>query len=455
MSRTLLRALSLVLCAAAVAAGASVPQSARAAPAPTTPAGVLYGLGDGAGQFARCADTTAQCCYEDPGTCPAGSVTGYWDNPWFRALASPHSAHRLRYVRLFVSIDAVAQYNGSSTAPGCAPSQVLRQPWTDIAHRAQPAGESLQDLVAGLVEAHADGLIPVVSLSGYPIASSRPSFSDAAPDPTTPAGYWSYRCGIEGILGALARLPTDEQPHIWEPFNEPDRVKLYSSPADAPASSTAPGCAVTPAGIPDGAAKAACLYVMADELIHGFAGHASDTLLAGVFSRLSPVYLEQYAAQLAHVLPATAFPTQWAVHDYGAVTRAYQGHGASLDPLAAFDRDLGTDTGGRAASLWITETGMLLTSRSHVGHCPAVGADPAGTIGACINGNGPAQLADLVAFLQLSRAGSSVPITHVFWYEWQAEPAWDSGLTDAAGLPRPGWCALYGSGSCAGSIDAP
>ena len=175
--------------------------------------------------------------------------------------------------------------------------------------------------------------------------------------------------------------------------------------------------------------------MLADRLIHGFAGHADDPLLAGVFSRLSPAYLKQYVAQLARALPAAEFPSSWAVHDYGAVTRGYQG--SSLAPLAAFDEDLGTDTGGRAKSLWITEAGMLLTSRSKRGDCPAAGADPAGTIGACINGNGPAQLADIISFFELPRAGTSVPITHLFWYEWQGEPAWDSGITDAAGSAAP------------------
>ena len=207
----------MLLCCAVVAA-------CLPAPAAASGGSVLYGLGDGAGQFARCADVTAGCCYGNPASCPAGTVTGYWNDPWFKALASPQSAHRLRYVRLFVSLDAAAEFNGSTTSPGCVASRVLQRSWTDTAQRAQPAGESLQDLMAGLVQAHADGLTPVISISGYPISSSRPSFASAAPNPTTTAGYWSYRCGVDGILGAVSRLPADEQPHVWEPFNEPDRV---------------------------------------------------------------------------------------------------------------------------------------------------------------------------------------------------------------------------------------
>ena len=81
--------------------------------------------------------------------------------------------------------------------------------------------------MAGLVQAHADGLTPVVSITGYAVPSSRPSFDAPAPDPTTTAGYWDYRCGVEGILGAISRLPADQQPHVWEPFNEPDTVAPY------------------------------------------------------------------------------------------------------------------------------------------------------------------------------------------------------------------------------------
>jgi hypothetical protein len=489
MARTLPRALPLLLSCAAIAACAltlastsaatgsgSASGSASASSSSSSPAArtVLYGIGDSAGHFAECVDATSSCCYGDPASCPAGTVTGYWNDPWFKALTSSASAHRVRYVRLFVSIDAVAAFNGSTTSPGCDASRVLQQPWTDAAGRPHPAGESLQDLLAGLVQAHADGLTPVVSIAGYPIASARSSFQSPAPDPTTPAGYWSYRCGVEGILGAVSRLPADEQPHVWEAFNEPDTIPIYQMPggestgaasstgssapaSDAassvqPSSGAAPGCAVTPTGIADGPAKAACGYVLADRLIHGFAGHAGDTLLAGVFSHLSPTYLQQYVAQLAHALPAAEFPASWAVHDYSGVTRGYQG--SSLDALAAWDKDLGADSGGRAKDVWITETGMLLSSRRRVDGCPANGTDPAHTLGACLSGDSADQLSDLASFFEMPSAGTSVPITHLFWYQWQGAPTWDSGLTDAAGVPRTAWCAFFGSGNCTGSQGA-
>ena len=91
----------------------------------------------------------------------------------------------MSFVRLFVSIDAVSQFNGSAASPGCGPSQVLQQSWYDTAGRLHRAGESLQDLMVGLAQAHADGLTPVVSITGYAVPSSRPSFDAPAPDPMT------------------------------------------------------------------------------------------------------------------------------------------------------------------------------------------------------------------------------------------------------------------------------
>ena len=97
---------------------------------------------------------------------------------------------------------------------------------------------------------------------------------------------------------------------------------------------------------------------------------------------------------------------------------------------------------------------MLLSSRHRLPGCPATGSDPADTLGACLSVNGAAQLADVSSFFALPRAGTSVPITHLFWYQWQGAPTWDSGLIDAAGVPRQAWCAFFGSGTCTGSQGA-
>jgi hypothetical protein len=120
-------AVTIVMAATAVTAGMAV-----AAPGPAG-AQVSYGLGDAQGQFAH-----------------------YYANPWFKALTRPASVHRITYVRFFVAYDAVAQWNGSTTAPGCVDSRVQSQPWVDPAGRSYAAGQSWDDLVTSLEAAFAE-----------------------------------------------------------------------------------------------------------------------------------------------------------------------------------------------------------------------------------------------------------------------------------------------------------
>jgi hypothetical protein len=72
-----------------------------------------------------------------------------------------------------------------------------------------------------------------------------------------------------------------------------------------------------------------------------------------------------------------------------------------------------------------------------------------------VNGNAARQALAADAFFALPQAGVAVPITHLFWYQWQGEFNWDSAIVDAAGLPRAPWCAFYGSGVCNGDPSAP
>src|SRR5665811_989034 len=120
-----------------------------------------YGLGDAPGTFAHCTIAAA------PGSCPASATGGYYSDPNFRALTGPASAHRINQVRLFVAYDAIEEYNGSPTSPGCTLSRVAQQSWRDGAGRLHGAGQSWNDLQAGLLAARADGLQPVVSIAGY------------------------------------------------------------------------------------------------------------------------------------------------------------------------------------------------------------------------------------------------------------------------------------------------
>ena len=411
--------------------------------------GVTYGYADAMGSYASCLSTTPACCDTRTATCQAATLSGNYAAPLFEELESPASAHQVTEVRLFVTYDAVQEWNGSVSAPGCTYSRVLDESWHDGADRLHEAGESYQDLVAGLIEAHAQGLTPVIAITGYGSPEAKPAWDEPAPDPTTTAGYWAYRCGVRGILSALSQLPADVQPHTWEAFNEPDGFGVFRSLDGQQASS----CAVGTQGQPDGAAKAACLYPLAVRSIHGFTGHGQDTVIAGTFIHPSVSYLATYVGETIKLLPGAAFPSTWSVHDYRDVSADF--NGTSPTDLAAFDAALATYTGGLATDLWVTEAGTLLTDRQQSGDCPAAGPDAAGTLGACLEGQAVTQTASANEFFALATVADAVPITHLFWYEWAAEPNWDSGLVDAAGAPRTSWCVFYGSGTCTGSPDTP
>jgi hypothetical protein len=421
----------------------------------TPPAGaVTYGLGDAAGSFASCDVGGTACCADSTGTCPDGAVLGYWANPLFRDLTTPTSRHRITEVRFFVPYDAIAQWNGSTTAPQCVFSQVLDRSWYDPAARFHPAGEAWNDLRSGLIAARADGLTPIVTITGYASPAARPPWDVPGPDPTTAAGWWELHCGVQGILGAVSRLPAGDQPHTWEAFNEPDGLPVYNGPG-----ATGPGaCRVSaPGAAPvDGAAKAACVYVLIASQIHAFAGRAADTVIAGTLSQPSRPYLAAYASQLNRQLGPTQYPAVWSVHDYGDVTRSYAG--ADLGPLSAFDAALRVDTAGRAQDLWVTEAGTELTDVAPAPEChtaAALATGRTGTLGGCVDGDAAAQALAAQAFFAIPQAGTAVPISHLFWYQWQGQPNWDSGLIDAAGQPRAPWCAFYGSGVCDGNPTAP
>jgi hypothetical protein len=425
----------------------TVPTTTTAAT--NAPGTVTYGLADGAGSYASCLPTDPDCCSAQHGTCRAATLSGMYAAPLFTELLTPASAHQITDVRLFVNYDAVQEWNGSTTAPGCRYSRVLNQSWYDGGGRLHESGEAWKDLLAGLIEAHAQGLTPVVAIDGYGSPEARPAWDQPAPDPTTTAGYWEYRCGVGGILGALAQLPAALQPHTWEAFNEPDGFPVFRSLDGAQAS----GCPVGATGQPDGAAKAACLYPIAADTIHGFAGHSQDTVIAGTFIHPSSSYLATYVAAMAKLMPGAAFPSIWSVHDYRDVSADYAG--SAPTELAGFDQALATDTGGLAKELWVTEAGVLLTDHQRGSTCPAAGPDAGGTIGACLQGQAANQTSSANEFFALAKVAGAVPITHLFWYEWQAEPEWDSGLVDAAGTPRTSWCVFYGSGSCTGSPSTP
>ncbi len=405
---------------------------------------VTYGIADAPGQFARCTPTDPDCCAEQSARCDLGEMSGYFDNPRFLKLLTPVSAHRIRDVRLFVPYDAVEAFNGSTRSPGCVYSRVREQSWS-VPDGEQAPGEAIDELVAGIIQARAEGLTPVVSIAGYPFPSGRPAWDPPIADPTTTSGYWAYRCGVQGILSELSRLPAWEQPHLWEAINEPEAFAIFRGSDAAPAT----GCDVGSEPQPDGPAKAACDEAIASTVIHGFAGHADDSVIAGTFQHPYVGYLGAYVTELARQMPGARFPGVWSVHDYPEVTDAYAVPNAT--ELARFDAALARDTGGRAHSLWITEAGAVLTSTVRSGDCPAVGVDTAGSLGACINGQAARQAAGARAFFKLPHVAAAVPITHLFWYQFTGAPHWDSGLVDPTGVPRAAYCVFYGHGDCTGN----
>jgi hypothetical protein len=433
--------------ATTTATTATAPVGTATAPA-AAPGAVTYGIGDAPGVYARCDTGASSCC--DPATvrCDPDHMDGFFHQALFQRLTAPASAHRVGEVRIFVAYDAVQEFNGSTSSPGCRYSRALHDAWTDLAGREHAPGQSYGDLLAGVIEARAQGLEPIVAIAGYASPHAKPSWDPPAPDPTTTAGYWNYRCGVQGILSALSRLPDWAQPHVWEAMNEPDGLDVYRSLDGRQATSCAPGAD----GQADGAAKAACDESIASSLIHGYVGHAQDTVIAGAFIHPSLRYLSEYVTALDREMPGAAFPQTWSVHDYGDVTGAYAG--ATATRLAAFDQALATDTAGRAHDLWITEAGTVLTDRHPGPGCAAVGVDAGGTLGACVNGSTSRQATSAAAFFALPGVATAVPITHLFWYQFQSAPNWDSGLVDDAGRPRAGYCAFFGSGVCDGNPNA-
>ena len=412
---------------------------------------VVYGFGDAPGLFAQCATSDAPC---------SGQVTGYWNDPGFTALGSAGSAHRLTMIRLYVAYDAVATSNGRR---GCTASNPWRYPYTDQVGRLYPRQYAWEELYNGLTRAHADGLVPLVAISGYSSYTAVKAYAGASaagdpaePDPTTSSGERAFECGIRGIMSALDRtLPAAERPHYWEAWNEPNGGCRYlnndCTPARCARMDEASPCSATG---PDewschdradtGAARAACLAVQMAVQIRATPGHRADTLLDGAFAWPSIGYLAPYYRLLAS---QTAVQPTWSVHDYGDPTASDALGSDQTSLLAGFDAAL-SSLGCGGCQIWVTEAGAILpdTDTSYAGLSLPCGA----TLGECVNGNRAAQAAGAEGFFNLARVGP-LPVTHLFWYEFTGPVAsdWDSGLVDAGGTPREPYCAWLGWGECA------
>jgi hypothetical protein len=427
---------------------------------------VTYGISDAQGQFATCPTS------DDPCSSPTG-VSGFWSSGAFTGLT--RGAHPLSGVRFPVKYDAVSTWNGSN---GCTLSNPYRYPYLDQGGRSHPASQSWYDLLYGLQAAYADGLHPLIVIVGYTAGDAVKSYTGTSargdpgePDPTTSAGYWDYYCGVKGILdGIAAHLPTPQWPHLWEAWNEPDggctyrnndcsastcaQINQVASNRDGEhrnltCSATGGHQATCAVGSDDGgAAKAACLWIVADNTIARAYGHAGDTVAAGTFSWPSTGYLAPYVELLAS---EGYRPVTYSVHDYGDPTASGWLGISRTDQLSAFDAALGADTaaaGASAGQLWVTESGVDLTDRDRrYGRFDSIpctggsGAIRSNTLGACIDGNQEAQVRGAQGFFDLQNVTGGPPVTALYWFELTGAPGgWDSGLLDASGRDRASYC---------------
>jgi hypothetical protein len=350
-------------------------------------------------------------------------------------------------------------------------------------------------LLYGLQAAYADGLTPLIVIVGYIPADAVASYSGTSapgdpgePDPTTTAGYWNYQCGVRGILDAIAtNLPAYQWPHQWEAWNEPNGGCAYlnndcsasacalthealtnydSGGHNYTCSATAEGdssCAIGAAA--GGAAKAGCLWILAQRAITAASGHAGDTVAAGTFSWPSTGYLAPYVSLLAS---QGYHPPTYSVHDYADPTASGWLGSPRVDQLQAFDVALGQDTaaaGAAASRLWVTESGVDLTDSdrtygrfSAIPCAPAVGSTPTlpNTLGACVDGNEAAQQIGTEGFFDLQSVTGGPPVTALYWFQFSGAHGWDSGLLDAAGDGRAAYCVWVGQAlsDCAGDPHA-
>lgn len=353
-------------------------------------------------------------------------------------------------------------------------------------------------------DAQAAGLQPLVALTTATSAGQQLDGVPATPDPTaggpggpsavTTAAGQDYACGVQGLTyQTQARGLAVEE---WEAWNEPDASPAYNGALDNACASLpnscggiyAPGnglCGST-GYTRCGPLEAAGLYAILSSTVQRWQssyGWPLPAVAAGTLSWPTTEYLNAYLNQLTTVLGQ--WPEFLSYHAYGDVTsaRSAQSYALAKDIFNTY-----ADAGRAQPSIWITESGVVLTDSDRSYDFKAIDcdngeADDTGTLAACVDGNPTAQRTDADQFLNLAGNGAYVPgqITQVYWYQFQpanASSGWDSGLLAPPQGPGGSWAqvspdGIYGSngastglrpsfcvlahlpgGDCGGSVEA-
>ncbi len=428
---------------------------------------------------------------------------------------------RSGYARFSVPYDALDDWD--SVSGGCRPSAFFGATPAALAAYGFGYGEGnggrwFAQLVWNVQGAEALGLQPdVVFSAGSGVGT--PLY----PDPLRGAGSRyvagltlagkDYSCGTIGIIGSMRRVLGGEAPRQWEAFNEPDIVFASNPMAFAGGynGSLKGACArggfsyvisgSSAYGVPNdcggqvvrgslcgklaprncGALEAVGLWEILERDVnqHGWGGGLKIAALTASAAQSGWSRVYERALNALHSCAQhygcfswarRDYPQYWAVHDYDDPTAMGD------QDLRLFENDLAqSNHSGIRLRVWITESGVWLADHHHsdrnlTARCPALGFDPANTLGTCVQDEQPRdQYRGGKAWLHLHAVSArNVVTTETYWFEFSAQGEWDSALTDNAGIvypqpagypgtagrPRPAYCAITGYTVCAGSTDA-
>ncbi len=254
------------------------------------------------------------------------------------------------YVRLLV--DWAALQPSAASAPalegpidGCARTVAPCGPYRGIAEELAAIASQQR---AAQAEGRADFQV-VLDVFGTPSwAAVAPSGCEAPATqpfsrPISAAGLAGYRQLIRALLALGAREGV--QLSWWSPWNEPNNPQ-FLSPQRASCTTSSPSLA---AGV-----YAQLAQVMADEL--AAAGGIHHVLLGELAAYATDSVHRTSIASFVAALPASVVCSSdvWSIHTYAS----FGSHATRMDAVAALERAIDARGAcGRAASVWVTETG--------------------------------------------------------------------------------------------------